>query len=139
MSVDIADNPGASRYEIRVDGEVAGFARYERREGVTAFVHTEIDDRFEGQGLASKLIEHALDDSRRRDVHVEPICPFVRRYIGEHEEYQDLVAPERAPVRALIARPDSGDRFCAPGTGSVTSPRRLSLPISARARALDPR
>ena len=94
MGVEVTDNADVDRYEIRVDGELAGFTRYQRRDDVTAFVHTEIDDRFQGQGLAGTLIEHALDDSRRRGVHIEPICPFVRRFLAEHEMYQDLVAPD---------------------------------------------
>ena len=80
-----------SRFEIRVDGETAGFAAYHRRPGVIAFVHTEIDPRFEGQGLASQLIKTALSQARAEGAAVLPFCPFVRSYIGGHSEYLDLV------------------------------------------------
>ena len=80
-----------SRFEIRVDGETAGFAAYHRRPGVIAFVHTEIDPRFEGQGLASQLIKTALSRARAEGAAVLPFCPFVRSYIAEHGEYVDLV------------------------------------------------
>ena len=87
----IADNPAADRYEITVDDEVAGFAQYGVRPGLIAFVHTEIADGHEGQGLGSKLIRFALDDARARGVQVLPFCPFVNGYIQRHPEDVELV------------------------------------------------
>lgn len=87
----VADNPDESRYEIRVDQELAGFSQYRPRSGVLAFIHTEVDDRFEGQGLAGRLISFALDDARSRGLAVLPFCPFVKGYIERHPEYLDLV------------------------------------------------
>jgi len=90
--VELADNPEESRYEIRAGGELAGFTQYRLRPNdAIAFVHTEIDDRFEGQGLGSRLIGFALDDVRGRGLEVLPICPFVKAYIERHPEYADLV------------------------------------------------
>jgi predicted GNAT family acetyltransferase len=76
---------------ISVDGEPAGFAQYRDRGELIAFVHTEIDDRFEGQGLGGRLISHALDDARARELAVLPFCPFVNAYIERHPEYVELV------------------------------------------------
>lgn len=94
MTVDIRDVPEQSRYEIHVDGERAGLAEYHRHDGVVALTHTEVDDRFGGQGLAGQLVAFALDDVRARGERVQPFCPYVRRYIGQHDEYLDLVAAE---------------------------------------------
>jgi predicted GNAT family acetyltransferase len=93
-TITIADNPERERYEIRADGEVAGFAQYRARPGLIAFVHTEVDDRFEGQGLAGRLVAFALDDARGQSLAVLPFCPFVNAYIERHREYIDLVPEE---------------------------------------------
>lgn len=88
------------------DGEeVAGYAEYRRGPRRITFTHTVVEPRFEGRGVASRLIRHALDDSRRRGLAVTAICPFVRSYIERHEEYQDLLAPPAAD--GAPGRPDS--------------------------------
>ena len=90
----IIDNPDHERYEIRVSEELAGFVQYGRRPGLVAFIHTEIDPRFEGKGLGSQLIAAVLDEARAADVRVLPFCPFVNGYISRHPEYADLVPEE---------------------------------------------
>ena len=91
MDVQVANHPEEHRYEVRADGEPAGFTTYRERPGLIAFMHTEIDERFEGQGLASQLIRTALDDARQRELQVLPFCPFVNGYIARHREYAELV------------------------------------------------
>jgi predicted GNAT family acetyltransferase len=81
----------ASRFKIRVGGEVAGYVEYRRRGNLIAFVHTVMDPRFDGQGLATRLLTHALDAAREEGVAVQPFCPCVRDHIAEHLEYLDLV------------------------------------------------
>ena len=89
--VRVLDAPDHSRYEIRVGGELAGFAEYRRRPPLIAFTHTLIDPRFEGQGLAHRLLETALSESCSAGLSVLPFCPFVRSFIAGHDEYLDLV------------------------------------------------
>jgi uncharacterized protein len=89
--IEVSDDRDAGRYLITVDGEPAGFTQYRDRGRAIAFVHTEIDDRFEGRGLGGRLISAALDDVLSRGLAVLPFCPFVKGYIQRHPEYLDLV------------------------------------------------
>ena len=103
----VVDVPDASRFEIHVDGLLAGFAAYRTKDDGThpallVFTHTEIDDAFEGQGLGSTLVRGALDAARDRGVPVRPDCPFVRAYIARHpDEYLDLVPADLRPRLGL--------------------------------------
>ena len=90
----VIDVPDRSRFEIQVDGEVAGFTEYRRRPGLIAFIHTMTDPRFEGKGLASQLVRTALIEARAHGLSVLPFCPFVRAYIAGHTDYLDLVPEE---------------------------------------------
>ena len=92
--IEVTDAPARERYEISVNGAIAGFTIYRVRPGLIAFVHTEVDERFQGRGLASRLIGFALDDARARGLAVLPFCPFVMAFIEEHREFEDLVPEE---------------------------------------------
>jgi uncharacterized protein len=95
MALDITLNEPEHRYEAHVDGELAGFAVFRMRGDRIVFTHTEVDDRFEGQGVGSKLARHALDDVRERgSLQVVPQCPFIRSWIEKHPEYADLVSDD---------------------------------------------
>lgn len=90
--VRVRDNPDDGRYEVLVDGEVGGFARYHRDGDRITFTHTEVDDAHEGQGLGGTLVQGALDDVRARGLEVVARCPFVRGWIERHRDYADLLA-----------------------------------------------
>ena len=87
----VRDNTAKSRYEALAEaGVVAGFAQYARSEGQIEFVHTEVDDAFEGHGVGSTLVRAALDDVRTTDLRVVASCPFVKAWIANHPDYEDL-------------------------------------------------
>jgi predicted GNAT family acetyltransferase len=89
----IVDNAEAARYEISVNGELAGFVTYrDRPDAARIALHTEVFPDFEGQGLAAALAKFVLDDIRWRGLRVVPRCPYVAQYIRKHPEYADLVA-----------------------------------------------
>jgi predicted GNAT family acetyltransferase len=92
--IQIVDVPNRHHYEIRVDGKRAGLVTYQRAPGEITFVHTEIDDAYEGHGLGSRLAAAVLDQARADGLIVRPVCPFIREYIDEHPEYRALVAPD---------------------------------------------
>ena len=91
MELRVADNSDEARYEVFADGELAGFVTYRRRPGRISFLHTEVDDAYEGHGVGGTLVSAALDDARAQGLEVLPFCPFVRGYIAKHPEYRDLV------------------------------------------------
>ncbi len=91
MDVQISKNEGRSRFEIAVDGEIAGFTEYFDDDGVREFPHTETDPGFRGQGLAGKLVGYALTATREEGLKADPICPYVATFIQRHKSYQDLL------------------------------------------------
>ena len=89
-TVEVRNNAAANRYEITVNGELAGFADYRVGERVV-FSHTVVDPAFEGRGLASTLMGVALDEARLLDKTVVAQCTYVAGFIGRHPQYQDLL------------------------------------------------
>jgi len=93
----VTDNPSASRYELRVGEELAGFVEYKlgHHDSVISLVHTQVDDAFQGKGLAAHLARYSLDDARERGLAVLPFCPYINSWIKKHPEYADLVPADR--------------------------------------------
>lgn len=90
--VQVTDNPGESRFEARIDGELAGLAAYDKDDDLIVFTHTEVYDVFEGKGVGSALARGALDAVRAEGGRrVVPRCSFIRGWIEKHPDYQDLV------------------------------------------------
>lgn len=87
----MVDNPAEHQFEIRADGELAGFAAYREGERAIVFTHTEIDPAYEGKGLGSVLVRGALEEARSRGSAVLPACPFVRSFVERHPDFLDLV------------------------------------------------
>lgn len=99
--VEVTRNDDESRFEARVDGELAGFAAYVETAHVIVFTHTEVDPAFEGRGVGGALARGALDAVRAAGTHqVKPSCPFIRAWIERHPDYQDLVHQPGAPEPA---------------------------------------
>ena len=88
---DVRNNEAEGRYELAVDGQLA-IAAYDRREGALVFIHTQVPEALEGQGVGSRLVKAALADARARNLKVVPLCEFVAAYIERHPLEQDLLA-----------------------------------------------
>jgi predicted GNAT family acetyltransferase len=93
----VTDNPAASRYELHVGAELAGFVDYRLRDQdtVISLVHTQVQPAYQGEHLATHLARFSLDDARRRGLGVLPFCPYINSWIKKHPEYVDLVPPSR--------------------------------------------
>lgn len=100
MDIEVLENPARHRFEILVDGQVAGYSEYRSQDGHLALVHTVIANHQRGKGLAGTLIRQTLDTLRARGSQVLPYCPFVRDFIISHPDYEDLVPEDR---RAMLA------------------------------------
>jgi uncharacterized protein len=80
-----------SRFELDVDG-VTAVANYQLDGGVMTFTHTEVPPPARHGGIASQLIEGALEAARARGLKIAPRCSFVKAYVDKHSEVHDLLA-----------------------------------------------
>ena len=86
----VRDNKAQSRFELDVEGGVA-FANYRLTPSAVIITHTETPRALRGRGIASELVEGALQLIRADGRKVIGACGFVVDYLHKHPEYADMV------------------------------------------------
>jgi uncharacterized protein len=82
-----------TEFAIIVDGQIVGIAAFEDRGNRRVFVHTEVDDGFQGHGLATILVGEAIKSAKADGLRVVAVCPMVAAFLHRHKEFDDIVDP----------------------------------------------
>ncbi len=85
MTAPVAHRPEKDRFEVTVDGR-AGHLAYMVHGEVMTIVHTEVDPALAGRGLASALVQAALDHARANGLKVRPAYEYAASYMSRHPE-----------------------------------------------------
>ena len=86
----ITDNIAEQRFETTVDGRLC-VLDYRIRGNTMLLDHTGVPEAVGGRGIASALVQFALDAARARGMDVVPNCSYVVVWITRHPAYADLV------------------------------------------------
>lgn len=86
----VRDNAAENRFELDLGHGVA-FANYRRLPGRVVITHTETPRALRGRGIASQLVNGALEIIRADGDKVVAGCGFVADYLDAHPEFADLV------------------------------------------------
>ena len=86
MDARVTDNEAESRFELRLDGELAGFIDYRRAGDTVALTHAEVRPELRNRGNAETMTREALADLKRRGLQAKPVCPFVVAYVRRHPD-----------------------------------------------------
>ncbi|WP_280440126.1 GNAT family N-acetyltransferase, partial [Nocardia cyriacigeorgica] len=93
MSTEVRNNTALERFEIYVDGAIAGYAEYQDTNAERAFVHTEIYSQYEGQGYGRVLVETAQNQTRPDHHRALTSWPVGRPMRGSPPGNKPLVPP----------------------------------------------
>ncbi|UES52632.1 GNAT family N-acetyltransferase [Roseibium aggregatum] len=52
--------------------------------------HTGVPDSMRGMGVGKALVERLVDDARRKQVKIVPLCPYVNAQRRKHPEWADV-------------------------------------------------
>jgi uncharacterized protein len=88
-AITIDRNDETRRYELKLDGQLAGYAEFRTNPGRVTFTHTVVFPEHEGEGLGSRLGKFVLDDAVRRGDTIVPVCPFISAYLRQHPGVYD--------------------------------------------------
>ncbi|TRZ41871.1 GNAT family N-acetyltransferase [Robertkochia solimangrovi] len=85
------DNGRKGKFVIYVDDEHAGEMTYTRA-GSSKFIidHTEIDEKFSGNGYGNDLVMKGVEYARENDQKILPLCPFAKKVFDTTPEIADV-------------------------------------------------
>ena len=86
------DNKDRKRFELKTQGITAFVDYIINKKGVIYLTHTEVPEEAEGQGIATRLIDHVMEEIKERELELVPICPFVKVYLQRNPKYKELLA-----------------------------------------------
>jgi predicted GNAT family acetyltransferase len=86
----VRDNKALSRFELDIEGATA-FANYRLTSSSVIITHTETPRALRGRGIASELLQGALQLIRADGLKVIAGCGFVVDYLQKHPEFADLM------------------------------------------------
>ena len=81
------------RYTIAVKGKTVGLADFVDRGDQRVFHHTEVDPAYGGRGLATILVEEALNAARDEGKRIVPGCSMVVTVLKKHPEFDAITDP----------------------------------------------
>lgn len=100
MDPDIHDDAEHHRYELVIGGERA-VVTYNLSGGNLMITETLVPRALEGQGVASRLARHVIDDARARGLLILPVCTFFSGWLQKHPENSDVVHPTYRSILGL--------------------------------------
>jgi predicted GNAT family acetyltransferase len=89
----VRHDPGRHRFVLSLP-EGDAVLEYHPRPGVMDILSTVVPEAARGHGAGGRLVVAALDHARSQGWRVIPSCWFVRTWVGDHPEYQDLLGDD---------------------------------------------
>jgi uncharacterized protein len=85
----VRKNAGLNRFELEVDGFTAT-AVFRIEDGSMNFTSTQCPPSLRNKGIATRLIQGALEIARDEKYKVIATCSFVANFLSRHPEFSDL-------------------------------------------------
>lgn len=92
MAHTIKHNMVEHQFLIDLDGKIAHLDYSVSEDGnVLNYHHTFVPEELRGQKIGDELAIFALDYAKENHLRVKPSCPFVKRIMDRHPEYNILL------------------------------------------------
>jgi len=92
MEIKHEEKAGGGRFYIDDEGKPTGELTYRLSSKTMDIDHTEVDDKFRGEGLGQDLVAAVLKYARESKLQVTASCPYAKKVIAETSQ------PEREIV-----------------------------------------
>ena len=89
--INVVFEPELNRSAAYIDGNHVGECEFCAENNVWSITHTGVDPAYGGRGIAKLLVLKVIEEARRQQVRIIPICSYAKRMMEDKEEYDDVL------------------------------------------------
>ena len=92
--MEIQHKEGGSRgkFFIEAEGKRVAAIVYEINNDTLVIEHTEVDPSLRGKNIGRQLVQQVVDEARKENKKVSPVCPFAKALFEKVPDWQDVLA-----------------------------------------------
>ena len=73
------------------EGNIIGYCQYKEENNIWSITHTVVKQEFGGRGIAKRLVLAVIDEARKNDKKINPICSYAKKMMESSDEYKDVL------------------------------------------------
>lgn len=89
--ISVVFEPNQNRSAAYIDGSCAGECEFTVDGSVWSITHTFVDPAYGGRGIAKLLVLKVIEEARRQQVKIIPVCSYAMRMMEGKEEFSDVL------------------------------------------------
>ncbi|AZN70264.1 N-acetyltransferase [Georhizobium profundi] len=89
--VEREDGGSKGRYLLVIGGTEAEMTYSRAGERLIIIDHTEVPSALRGRKVGERLVRQAVEDARRDNIKIIPLCPFAKAQFERHTEWHDVL------------------------------------------------
>ena len=84
-------NQRESRSVALNEGNIIGCCQYKEQDNVWSITHTVVKQEFGGRGIAKRLVLAVIEEARKQNKKINPICSYAKMMMESNDEYKDVI------------------------------------------------
>ena len=84
-------NQRESRSVALNEGNIIGYCQYKEEKNVWSITHTVVKQEFGGRGIAKRLVLAVIEEARKQNKKINPICSYAKKMMESSDEYKDVI------------------------------------------------
>ena len=71
--------------------DIIGYCQYKEENNVWSIIHTVVKQEFGGRGIAKRLVLAIIEEARKNNKKINPICSYAKKMMESSDEYKDVL------------------------------------------------
>ena len=84
-------NQRESRSVALNDDNIIGCCQYKEEKNVWSITHTVVKQEYGGRGIAKRLVLAVIEEARKQNKKINPICSYAKKMMESNDEYKDVL------------------------------------------------